>query len=106
MKLVEPRLSIADEADHRIAQLTVDLKVLNLQKSKLSEKEKDAEIKRLKGREAKLILEVEKLQGLAIEEKVRADLAEALAGDLWEQCDGLVEDTKNAIFATEGALKA
>ncbi|MED6127656.1 hypothetical protein PIB30_090058 [Stylosanthes scabra] len=109
MKLVEPRLTIADEAERRNAKLLGDMKLLNLQKVvvekeraeamqanlkaegdlksalaqfRLFEKEKDAEIECLRARELELISEVGHLKCLATEEKSRVDIAEALAANL------------------------
>ncbi|MED6126451.1 hypothetical protein PIB30_078593 [Stylosanthes scabra] len=122
MKPVEPRLSIAEELERRNARLLADAKMLSLQKmAKLKveedlkvvkvelevlEREKDAEVDRFRRREEGLQAEVEKFRGLAAEEKVRADLAEASAADLQKQCEDLAEDAKAAVAATEGALKA
>ncbi|MED6141765.1 hypothetical protein PIB30_106730 [Stylosanthes scabra] len=104
-KSVEPRLTIADEVERRSAKLLGDLKILNLQKVvlkeekseaeqakakaegdlkmaraefELSEKEEGAQIERLRAREAELASEIGDLRCLVTEEKVRADLAEAL----------------------------
>ncbi|MED6139767.1 hypothetical protein PIB30_087009 [Stylosanthes scabra] len=104
LKSMEPRLTIADEAERLNAKLLGDAKTLNLQKMVLEEekaeaiqgrlkaeedlkalkvemetlgKEKAAEIERLRRREEVLLAEVEKFRGSATEEKVRADLAAA-----------------------------
>ncbi|MED6117359.1 hypothetical protein PIB30_109283 [Stylosanthes scabra] len=133
MKSVEPRLTIAAEAERLNAKLLGDVKALNLQKMVLeeekadavqakskveddlkvlkvelekSEREKKVEIDRLKRREEELLSEVERFRGLAAEEKVRADLAEASSADLHKQCEDLAEDAKAAVAATESALKA
>ncbi|MED6141776.1 hypothetical protein PIB30_106858, partial [Stylosanthes scabra] len=133
MKSVEPRLTITAEAERLNAKLLGDVKALNLQKMVLeeekadaiqakskveedlkvlkvelekSEREKKVEIDRLKRREEELLSEVERFRGLAAEEKVRADLAEASSADLHKQCEDLAEDAKAAVAATEGALKA
>ncbi|MED6121304.1 hypothetical protein PIB30_028927 [Stylosanthes scabra] len=133
MKSVEPRLSIAEEVERGNAKLLVDAKTLNLQKMVLeeekadairaklkveedlkalkaelekSEREKNAEVDRLRRREEGFLIEVEKFWGLAAEEKVRADHAEASVADLHKQCEDLAEDAKSAVAATEGALKA
>ncbi|MED6214840.1 hypothetical protein PIB30_107274, partial [Stylosanthes scabra] len=133
MKSVEPRLTITAEAERLNTKLLGDVKALNLQrmvlekekadavqaKSKVeedlkvlkvelekSEQEKKVEIDRLKHREEELLSEVERFRGLAAEEKVRADLAEASSADLHKQCEDLAEDAKAAVAATEGALKA
>ncbi|MED6221061.1 hypothetical protein PIB30_050851 [Stylosanthes scabra] len=102
MKSVEPRLTIADEAERRNAKLLGDAKALNQQKVALEEekaeairvrlraeedlkasnarleilgKEKDDEINHLRRQEKELLAEVERFRGLAIEEKFQADLA-------------------------------
>ncbi|MED6172351.1 hypothetical protein PIB30_049316 [Stylosanthes scabra] len=133
MKSVEPRSTIAEEAERLNAKLLGDAKTLNLQKMVLeeekadairaklkaeedlkalkaelitSEREKGADIDRLRRREEGFLAEVEKFWGLAAEEKVRADLAEASVADLHQQCEDLAEDAKGAVAATEGALKA
>ncbi|MED6137529.1 hypothetical protein PIB30_065799 [Stylosanthes scabra] len=133
MKSVEPRLTIAEEAERLNTKLLDDAKALNLQKMVLeeekadairakmkveedlkalkaelekSEREKNAEVDRLRRREEGFLAEVEKFRGLAAEEKVRADLAEASVADLHKQCEDLVEDAKATVAATEGALKA
>ncbi|MED6165017.1 hypothetical protein PIB30_095663 [Stylosanthes scabra] len=133
MKSVEPRLTIAAEAERLNAKLLGDVKALNLQRMVLEEEKADAvqaklkveedlkvlkveleksdrerkvEIDRLKHREEGLLSEVERFRGLAAEEKVRADLAEASSADLHKQCEDLAEDAKAAVAATEGALKA
>ncbi|MED6149047.1 hypothetical protein PIB30_058731 [Stylosanthes scabra] len=133
MKSVEPRLTFAEEAERRNAKLLGDAKTLNLQKMVLEqekadaiwaklkveedlkalkaeletlEREKGAEIDRLRRREEGFLAEVEKFRGLAAEEKVRADLAETSVADLHKQCEDLAEDAKGAVAATEGALKA
>ncbi|MED6124462.1 hypothetical protein PIB30_059119 [Stylosanthes scabra] len=133
MKSVEPRLTIAEEAERLNTKLLGDAKALNLQKMVLeeekadairgklkvkedlkalkaelekSEREKNIEVDRLRCRKEELLAEVEKLRGLASEEKVRADLAEASSADLHKQCEDLAEDAKAAVAATEGALKA
>ncbi|MED6146379.1 hypothetical protein PIB30_033990 [Stylosanthes scabra] len=133
MKLVEPCLTITEEAKRRNAKLLGDAKTLNLQnmvleeekadviRAKLkaeedlkalkaeletSEREKGAEIDRLRRREEGFLIEVEKFRGLAAEEKFRVDLAEASVADLQKQCEDLAEDAKGAVAATEGALKA
>ncbi|MED6151171.1 hypothetical protein PIB30_079795 [Stylosanthes scabra] len=133
MKSVEPRLTIAAEAERLNAKLLGDVKALNLQRMVLeeekadavqaklkveedlkvlkvelekSDREKKVEIDRLKHREEGLLSEVERFRGLAAEEKVRADLAEASSADLHKQCEDLAEDAKAAVAATEGALKA
>ncbi|MED6171885.1 hypothetical protein PIB30_044982 [Stylosanthes scabra] len=130
---MEPRLTIADETERLNAKLLGDDKTLNLQKMVLEEekadaiwaklkaeeylkalkaemetleKEKGAEIDRLRRREEGLLAEVEKFHGSAAEEKVRADLAAASVADLQKQCEDLAEDAKGAVAATEGALKA
>ncbi|MED6197219.1 hypothetical protein PIB30_054643 [Stylosanthes scabra] len=82
-----------------------DLKVVKVELEEL-EREKDAEADRFRRREEGLQAEVEKFRGLAAEEKVRADLAEASAADLQKQCEDLAEDAKAAVAATEGVLKA
>ncbi|MED6210389.1 hypothetical protein PIB30_063656 [Stylosanthes scabra] len=109
MKSMEPRLAITDEAKCRSAKLLGDLKVLNLLKVvleeenveamqaklkakedlesalahfRLSENEKNAEIERLRAEELELSSAVGDLQFLATDERVRADLANALAADL------------------------
>ncbi|MED6160223.1 hypothetical protein PIB30_049315 [Stylosanthes scabra] len=133
MKSVEPRSTIAEEAERLNTKLLGDAKALNLQKMVLeeekadairaklkveedlkalkaelekSEREKNIEVDRLRRREEELLAEVEKFRGLASEEKVRADLVEASAADLQKQCEDLTEDAKAAVAATEGALKA
>ncbi|MED6213787.1 hypothetical protein PIB30_096731 [Stylosanthes scabra] len=126
MKLVEPRLSIAEEVEHRNAKLLADAKTLNLQKMVLEEekadairaklkveedlkalkaelekskREKNAEVDHLRRREEGFLAEVEKFWGLAAEEKVRADLAEASVADLHKQC----EDCKSrSTYTQEG----
>ncbi|MED6117110.1 hypothetical protein PIB30_106871, partial [Stylosanthes scabra] len=82
-----------------------DLKVLKVELEK-SEREKKVEIDRLKHREEELLSEVERFRGLAAEEKVRADVAEASSADVHKQREDLAEDAKAAVAATEGALKA
>ncbi|MED6222743.1 hypothetical protein PIB30_067312 [Stylosanthes scabra] len=82
-----------------------DLKVLKAELEK-SEREKNTEVDRLRRREEGFLAEVEKFRGLASEEKVRANLAEASLADLHKQCEDLAEDAKAAIAATEGALNA
>ncbi|MED6221090.1 hypothetical protein PIB30_051090 [Stylosanthes scabra] len=131
MKLVEPRLSIAEEVERWNAKLLADAKTLNLQKMVLeeekadairaklkveedlkalkaklerSEREKKAEVDRFQRREEGFQAEVEKFRGLAAEEKVRADLVEASIADLHKQCEDLAEDAKAAVAATEGAF--
>ncbi|MED6122780.1 hypothetical protein PIB30_043071 [Stylosanthes scabra] len=133
MKSVEPRLSIVEEVGRRNVRLLADAKTLNLQKMVLEEekvdavraklkaeedlkavkaelekleREKNAEADRFQRREEGFQAEVEKFRGLAAEEKVRADLAEACTADLQKQCEDLAEDAKAAVAATEGALKA
>ncbi|MED6214367.1 hypothetical protein PIB30_102365, partial [Stylosanthes scabra] len=133
MKSVEPRLSIAEEVERRNVRLLADAKTLNLQKMVLEEEKGDAvraklkveedlkaaraELEKLEGekqvevdrfhrREEGFRAEVERFRGLAVEEKVRADLAEASAEGLQQQCEDLAEDAKAAVAATEGALKA
>ncbi|MED6116949.1 hypothetical protein PIB30_105208 [Stylosanthes scabra] len=135
MKSVEPRLSIAEEVERRNARLLADAKTLNLQKMVLKEEkgdevrarlkaeedlkaakaeleklggggEKQADADRFRRREEGFRAEVERFRGLAVEEKVRADLAEASAAGLQQQCEDLAEDAKAAVAATEGALKA
>ncbi|MED6173215.1 hypothetical protein PIB30_057150 [Stylosanthes scabra] len=133
MKSVEPRLSITEEVERRNARLLADAKTLNLQKMVLEEekvdavraklkaeedlkavkaelekleREKNAEADRFQRREEGFQAEVEKFRGLAAEEKLRADLAEASVADLQKQCEDLAEDAKAAVAATEGALKA
>ncbi|MED6215067.1 hypothetical protein PIB30_109671 [Stylosanthes scabra] len=70
------------------------------------EKGDEAEADRFRRREEGFRAEVERFRGLAVEEKVRADLAEASAAGLQQQCEDLAEDAKAAVAATEGALKA
>ncbi|MED6190203.1 hypothetical protein PIB30_103494 [Stylosanthes scabra] len=106
MKSVEPRLSIAEELERRNARLLADAKTLSLQKMVLEEEKVDAVQAKLKVEEDLKVVKVEKFRGLAAEEKVRADLAEASAADLQKQCEDLAEDAKAAVAATEGALKA
>ncbi|MED6111439.1 hypothetical protein PIB30_052290 [Stylosanthes scabra] len=137
MKSVEPRLTIAEEAERLNTKLLGDAKTLNLQKMVLeeekadakadairaklkleedlkalkaklvtSEKEKGAEIDRLRRREEGFLAKVEKFRGLAAEEKVRANLVKASVADLHRQCEDLAEDAKGVVAATEGALKA
>ncbi|MED6222184.1 hypothetical protein PIB30_061918 [Stylosanthes scabra] len=133
MKSVEPRLTIAEEAKRLNTKLLGDAKALNLQKMVLEEekadairaklkveedlkalkaelekskREKNIEVDHLRRREEELLAEVEKFRGLASEEKVRADLVEASAADLQNQCEDLAGDAKAAVTATEGALKA
>ncbi|MED6221205.1 hypothetical protein PIB30_052283 [Stylosanthes scabra] len=130
MKSVEPRLTIAEEAERLNTKLLGDAKALNLQKMVLeeekadairaklkveedlkaelekSEREKNIEVDRLRRREEELLAEVEKFRDLASEKKVRADLAEASSADLHKQCEDLAEDAKAVVAATEGALKA
>ncbi|MED6137753.1 hypothetical protein PIB30_067926 [Stylosanthes scabra] len=133
---MEPRLTMADEAERLNAKLLGDAKTLNFQKMVLEEekaeairarlkaeedlkalkalkvemetlgKEKAAKIERLRCREEVLLAEVDKFRGSATEEKVRADLAAASVADLQKQCEDLAEDAKGAVAATEGALKA
>ncbi|MED6200435.1 hypothetical protein PIB30_085066 [Stylosanthes scabra] len=133
LKSMEPHLTIAEETERLNAKLLGDAKTLNLQKMVLEEekadairaklkaeedlkalkaemetleKEKGAEIDRLRRREEEFLAEVEKFRGSAAEEKVRADLAAASVADLQKQCEDLAEDAKGAVAATEGALKA
>ncbi|MED6225931.1 hypothetical protein PIB30_098334 [Stylosanthes scabra] len=75
-------------------KLLRDLKVRNLQKVVVEEERAEAMQAKLKA-EGNL----KNLKCLATEEKVRADLAVDLGG----QCDELPKD---AIYTTEGALKA
>ncbi|MED6141772.1 hypothetical protein PIB30_106837 [Stylosanthes scabra] len=70
------------------------------------EKGDEAEADRFRRREEGFRAEVERFRGLAVEEKVRADLVEASAAGLQQQCEDLAEDAKAAVAATEGALKA
>ncbi|MED6177613.1 hypothetical protein PIB30_099812 [Stylosanthes scabra] len=130
---VEPRLTIAEEAERRNAKLLGDAKTLNLQKMVLEEekadaiwaklkaeedlkalkaeletleREKGAEIDCLRRQEEGFLAKVKKFLGLVAEEKVRADLAKVSMSELQKQCEDLAEDAKGAIAATEGALKA
>ncbi|MED6164759.1 hypothetical protein PIB30_093283 [Stylosanthes scabra] len=96
-----------EKADAIRAKLKVeeDLKALKAELENL-EKEKGAEIDRLRRREEGFLAEVEKFRGLAAEEKVRADLAEVSVSEHQKQCEDLAEDAKGAVAAIEGALKA
>ncbi|MED6190298.1 hypothetical protein PIB30_104507, partial [Stylosanthes scabra] len=119
MKSVEPRLSIAEEMERRNARLLADAKTRNLQKMVLEEEkgdevrarlkaeedlkaakaeleklgeEKQAEADRFRRREEGFRAEVERFRGLAVEEKVRADLAEASISFFKDIVDGKVVD--------------
>ncbi|MED6198408.1 hypothetical protein PIB30_066045 [Stylosanthes scabra] len=107
MKSVEPRLTIAEEAERRNAKLLGDAKTLNLQKMVLEEEKADALRAKVKAEEdlKALKAELETLEREKAEEKVRADLAEVSVSELQKQCEDLAEDAKGIVTATEGALK-
>ncbi|MED6199091.1 hypothetical protein PIB30_072644 [Stylosanthes scabra] len=133
MKSVEPRLTIAAQAERRITKLLGEMKVLNLQKVVLEEdrteatsaklkaeeelkstetklealgKEKDEKIEQLERRITELVSEAKRFRGLVAEERVLADLAKVLVSELQKQCEDLAEDAKGAVAGTENALKA
>ncbi|MED6165734.1 hypothetical protein PIB30_102428 [Stylosanthes scabra] len=108
VRSIDPKLSVAEETNRWVTQLTRNLKSLSLQKGKLKllKEEKEAEVERLKVENAGLSSEVDRLRGLLVVEMVRSYLAEAFIGDLGEQCEELAKDAKGSMFATKGALKA
>ncbi|MED6161777.1 hypothetical protein PIB30_063913 [Stylosanthes scabra] len=100
MKSIEPRLTVADQWEHRCAKLTGDLKLLTQQKAEAEKernevdlakskaekalesalaqiKEKEAELQRQKDREAELLADLEVAGKGLSEEKSRAEKAEA-----------------------------
>ncbi|MED6133026.1 hypothetical protein PIB30_024551 [Stylosanthes scabra] len=133
MKSVEPRLTMADEAERHNQRLVGDLKALNLQKVVLEEQLKDVAVAKkkvdgdlkaaeknlevlkqkkdeeaavLQGRIKELESEVTNLKDSVAAEKARAERSEEKILILEKQRDDNAEDAKAAVTATEGVLKA
>ncbi|MED6118225.1 hypothetical protein PIB30_000852 [Stylosanthes scabra] len=128
MKSIEPRLTLADQWEHRCVKLTGDLKLLNQQnadvemekeeakaaKSKAEKdleaaladaKEKGVELQRLRDREAGLLVDLEFAKKKLSEEKSRADQAEAFLASTEQARQELVKLAEDSVKATEDALK-
>ncbi|MED6207189.1 hypothetical protein PIB30_033492 [Stylosanthes scabra] len=95
MKSVEPRLTVAAQFEDRCNKLAVDLR----------ERERDVELQRLKDREAGLSVDLESAKKGLLEEKSRADKAEATLTEKEQACQELIRLTKDSVKATEDNLK-
>ncbi|MED6163024.1 hypothetical protein PIB30_076092 [Stylosanthes scabra] len=111
MKSVEPRLTIADEAERRNAKLLGDAKVLNPQKVVLEEEKADAIRAQLKAEED-LKASNAKLETLGKEKddeinrlRCREEGSLLKSRGFEKQCEDLTEDAKGSLAATEGSLK-
>ncbi|MED6187278.1 hypothetical protein PIB30_074915 [Stylosanthes scabra] len=128
MKSIEPRLTLADQWEHRCAKLTGDLKLLNQQKAEAEKekeeaetakskaekdletaladgKEKGVELQRLRDREASLLADVEAAKKGFLDEKSRADQAEASLSSAEQVRQELVKLAEDSVKATEDNLK-
>ncbi|MED6172470.1 hypothetical protein PIB30_050404 [Stylosanthes scabra] len=130
MKSIEPRLTLADQWEHRCAKLTGDLKLLNQQKAEVEKekekeeaksakskaekdleaaladaKEKGVELQCLRDREAGLLVDVESTKKKLLEEKSRADHAEASLASAEQVRRELVKLAVDSVKATEDNLK-
>ncbi|MED6191756.1 hypothetical protein PIB30_003559 [Stylosanthes scabra] len=128
LKSVEPRLTMANQWERRCTQLSEEMKLLDqrradLEKEKASaeaakskvekdlevalgaSKEKDSEVQRLKEREVNLLTELEALKKQVIDEKARADKAEASLTETEQARQELIELAKDSVKATEDNLK-
>ncbi|MED6183328.1 hypothetical protein PIB30_036961 [Stylosanthes scabra] len=105
LKSMEPRLTIADEAERLNAKLLGNAKTLNLQKMVLEEEKAEAIQGRLKAEEDLKALKVE-METLGKEKAAEIGRLRPSVADLQKQCEDLAKDAKGAVAATEGALKA
>ncbi|MED6203776.1 hypothetical protein PIB30_002540 [Stylosanthes scabra] len=128
MKSIEPRLTLADQWEHRCAKLTGDLKLLNQQKTEVEKekeeaetakskaekdlevaladaKEKGIELQRLKDREAGLLADVEAAKKELLDERSQADRAEASLALVEQARQELVKLAEDSVRATEDNLK-
>ncbi|MED6206825.1 hypothetical protein PIB30_030271 [Stylosanthes scabra] len=98
MKSVEPRLTLADQWEHRCAKLTGDLKLLIQQKAEVDREKEEAETAKSKAEK-----DLEAALGLS-EEKSRADQAEASLVSTEQARQELVKLAEDSVKATEDAL--
>ncbi|MED6108195.1 hypothetical protein PIB30_021331 [Stylosanthes scabra] len=128
LKSVEPRLTVADQWEHRCTQLAGEMKLLeqwqvDAEKGKVdaeaakskaekyleaalgASKEKDSEVQRLKDWEVSLLADLESAKKRFSEEKVRADKAEASLVTSEEGRQQLINLAEDSVKATEDALK-
>ncbi|MED6216009.1 hypothetical protein PIB30_003655 [Stylosanthes scabra] len=128
MKSIEPRLTLADQWEHRCVKLMGDLKLLNQQKANVEKekeeveaakskadkdlesaladsKEKGVELQRLRDREASLLADLRSAGEKFTTEKSRADLAEASLAAMEQARRELVKLAEDSVKATEDALK-
>ncbi|MED6160685.1 hypothetical protein PIB30_053764 [Stylosanthes scabra] len=128
MKAIEPRLTLADQWEHRCVKLTGDMKLLNQQKTEVekekeevvtakSKAEKDLEdaladargkgieLQCLRDREAGLSADVEAAKKGLLAEKSRANQAEALLASAEKARQELVKLAEDSVKATEDNLK-
>ncbi|MED6105873.1 hypothetical protein PIB30_000004 [Stylosanthes scabra] len=127
MKSIEPRLTLADQWEHRCVKLTGDLKLLNQQKADVEKekeeveaakskadkdlesgladsKEKGVELQRLRDREASLLADLRSAEEKLMAKKSRADLAEASLAATEQARRELVKLAEDSVKATEDAL--
>ncbi|MED6182602.1 hypothetical protein PIB30_030082 [Stylosanthes scabra] len=128
MKSIEPRLTLANQWEHRCAKLTGDLKLLNQQKAEVEKekeeaetakskaekdleaaladaKEKGVELQRLRDREAGLLVDLESGKKKLTEDKALADQAEVSLASAEQVCQELVKIAEDSVKATEDNLK-
>ncbi|MED6221941.1 hypothetical protein PIB30_059610 [Stylosanthes scabra] len=104
LKSVELRLTVANHWERRCTQLTEEMKLLEQRRVEL-EKEKDAEVQRLKGREVNLSTKLESLKKQVSDEKARADKAEASFTTAEAGRQQVLKLAEDAVKETENALK-
>ncbi|MED6145518.1 hypothetical protein PIB30_025988 [Stylosanthes scabra] len=128
MKSVEPRLTVAAQFEDRCNKLVVDLRLLNQQKAEIEkgkleadsaklkaekdleaalarERERDIELQRLKDREVGLSADLESAKKGLLEEKSRANKAEATLMETEQARQELIRLTKDSVKATQDNLK-
>ncbi|MED6144259.1 hypothetical protein PIB30_014120 [Stylosanthes scabra] len=101
MKSIEPRLTLADQWEHRCVKLTGDLKLLNQQMAD----EKGIELQRLRDREAGLLVDLEAAKKKLSEERSRANQTKASLASTEQAHQELVKLAEDSVKATEDALK-
>ncbi|MED6119938.1 hypothetical protein PIB30_016317 [Stylosanthes scabra] len=128
MKAIEPRLTLADQWEHRCVKLTRDLKLFTQQKAEVEKEKEEAvtakskaekdledaladargkgiELQRLRDREAGLSADVEAAKKGLLAEKSQADQAKALLASAKKARQELVKLAEDSVKATEDNLK-
>ncbi|MED6142860.1 hypothetical protein PIB30_001632 [Stylosanthes scabra] len=105
MKSVEPRMTLADQWEHRCAKLTGDLKLLNQQKADVDKEKEEAETANSKAeKDLEAALADAKEKGVELQ-RLKDREAEASLASTEQARQELVKLAEDSVKATEDALK-